>query len=88
MTSKHRRINIQIHDEIDPLTAVQRVEAVMRGGRVSGNGHHYCWVSTFTDGTAVVVRGPSDAIATSDSFVVYKEEGVKHEEENSSKATA
>ena len=68
-----RRINIQIRDGIDPAQAVQRVADVMRGGRVSDNNRYYCWVSTFSDGTVVYVRGPSKAIATSDSFVVYKE---------------
>jgi hypothetical protein len=76
-----RRINIQIHDGIDPAQAVQRVADAMRGGRVSGNGHYYCWVTTFTDGTVVYVRGPRDKVLpTSDSFLVYKEEGMKHEE--------
>ena len=68
-----RRINIQIRDGIDPFTAAERVTAVMRMGRISGNDKYYCWVTTFTDGTVVYTRGPSKAIATSDSFVVYKE---------------
>ena len=71
---KHRRVNIQIRDGIDPAQAVQRVADVMRGGRISGDEKYYCWVSTFTDGTVVYVRGPRDKVSlTSDSFIVYKE---------------
>ena len=68
-----RRVNIQIRDGIDPFIAVERVADVMRSGRVSDNNRYYCWISRFTDGTVVYVRGPNKAIATSDSFVVYKE---------------
>ena len=69
-----RRINIQIRDGIDPFTAVERVADVMRGGRISGNGKYYYWLSHFTDDTVVYTRGPRDKVSiTSDSFVVYKE---------------
>ena len=71
----HRRVNIQVRDGVDSSAAVERVAAVMRMGRVSGGGKYYCWVTTFTDGTVVCVRGPNARAAeTSDSFVVYKEE--------------
>jgi hypothetical protein len=74
---KHRRINIQVRDDVDPAIAVARVAEAMRGGRVSGDGKYYCWVTTFTDGTVVYTRGPSaKVVETSDSFIVYKE---KHE---------
>lgn len=68
-----RRINIQIRDDIDPFDAIERVADVMRTGRISGEGRYYCWASRFTDGTTVVTRGPNKVIATSDSFIVYKE---------------
>ena len=67
----HRRVNIQILDDIDPADAVAHVLTVMRGGRVSHHGTHYCWATTFNDGTVVYVRGPNKRAVN--SFIVYKE---------------
>ena len=81
----YHRINIQVRGNIDPAVAAQRVATAMAGGRVSGDGKYYCWVTTFTDGTVVYVRGPRDkrAADNSDGFIVYKE-GEMHEEESGS----
>jgi hypothetical protein len=67
-----RRVNVQVRDGIDPAVAVARVATVMSSGRVSGDDKYYCWVTTFTDGTIVVTRGPNKRENT-DSFIVYKE---------------
>jgi hypothetical protein len=80
----YRRINIQVRDNIDPAVAAQRVATVIAGGRISGNGEYYCWVTTFTDGTVVYTRGPGKQFASSDSFIVYKQQGEMREEESGS----
>ena len=83
----YHRINIQVRGNIDPAVAAQRVATAMAGGRVSGDGKYYCWVTTFTDGTVVYVRGPRDKrAADSDSFIVYKEGEMREEESGSTKA--
>jgi hypothetical protein len=68
-----RRVNAQIHDGIDPAIAVERVAAVMRGGRVSSYATTYCYVSVFNDGIVVCARDHVKRCPNSDSFVVYKE---------------
>jgi hypothetical protein len=73
-----RRVNIKIHDDIDPAMAVTLVARVMAGGRVSGDGEYYCWGSRFSNNVTVITRGPGKRFENSDSFVVYKEK--KNEE--------
>jgi len=53
--------------------ALLAVREVVKCGRVSesSTGKHYCWVTTFTDGTVVITR-EKKRNQSSDSFVVRK----------------
>lgn len=41
------RLIIDIQDGISPHVALQCVERVINGGRISGNGKSYCYASSF-----------------------------------------
>ena len=79
----YRRVNIKIHDKIDPAMAVDLVARVMAGGRMSGDGEDYCWGTRFAGNLTVVTRGPGKRFKNSDSFVVYKERKDEKSEEAS-----
>lgn len=42
------RLIIDIQDGVSPKVALQCVERVINGGRISGNGKSYCYASSFT----------------------------------------
>jgi len=41
------RLIIDIQDDVSPHVALQCVERVINGGRISGNGKSYCYASSF-----------------------------------------
>lgn len=63
-----RKITIDIRDNIDELTAVERVRDVISKGRISKNNTLYCYETVWEDGVCVHVRD----YRKSDCFVVYK----------------
>lgn len=65
-----KRIIINI-DGVDEEAALAKVYTVVCGGRVSGiKNDHYCWYTTFKDGTAVSVKTKYNT--NTDTFDVYK----------------
>lgn len=69
------KIHIEIRDDISPSVAVECVNQVIMGGKVSndtkGNAY-YCWATCFTtmEGNLIVSVRP---YRKSDCFVVYKD---------------
>lgn len=70
---KHH-IKISFDDPITPAVAVARVLQVIGDGRLSKNRagiDHFCWLTTFTDGTEVHTKDRKSE-SGADSFVVRK----------------
>lgn len=66
-------MKIIVETELDPVVAMSYVQAVMCNGRISeaGDIKHYCWHTSFNDGTQVSVRRKRSEEAA-DSFIVYR----------------
>lgn len=62
------KIHIDIRDDIDPIDALIRVKHVIEGGRISGNGKYYCYLTTWKDGINVSIN----LYRKSDCFVVWR----------------
>lgn len=65
------RLFIRFADDVDPEKALNCVATVIAGGRVSGDGIHFCWVTKFHSGITVVTNRKKSQSAA-DSFTVYK----------------
>ena len=66
-----RRININIHGDIDDEKVLYMVLAVVLGGRISNNGEQYSYATTFHGGYVVVTDITK---AGHDTFHVYRQE--------------
>ena len=70
------KIQIQIENNIKVVDALAKVLAVVNKGKISKSYKHkikhYCWVSTFKDGSVVQVRQKRNE-QSADSFIVYKD---------------
>jgi hypothetical protein len=66
------RLIVTIHDGIDPVRALDFVQAVIAEGRISNYGKAYCYATTFgrRDGSKVLVT--ADKRKASDSFRVSR----------------
>lgn len=68
-----RKLIINIEEEgISDEDALRRVLKVVEGGKISKNSNyeHYCWATSWSDGTRVTVK--TKRVDTTDSFDVWK----------------
>ena len=68
---RERRIIINIRDLPDQH-ALERVLAIVKEGKISGNGKSYCYHSRFKDNVHVSTREPRKN-STTTTFYVYEE---------------
>jgi len=62
------KIHIDIRNDIDPVDALIRVKQVIEGGRISGDGKYYCYLTCWKDGIKVAIN----LYRKSDCFIVFK----------------
>lgn len=64
------KLIIDIRSDLPATTVLDRVSQVVAQGRISDNGKHYCYATTWPDGVAVYARRN----LASDTFTVVQEE--------------
>lgn len=66
------RITIDIRDDIHPYTALELVQEVIKGGRVSDNGKMYCYATIFNTTYYGDICVRTREYRKSDCFIVCK----------------
>lgn len=71
---KKRKLHLRIEDGISDEVALERALSVVKNGRQSRDANCYCFICTFSDGTAVYSELTRKG---EDTMLVYRQESAQ-----------